>query len=639
MLKQMHKLRNKILFLSGAFIILFIVFVYLSNKSDIHYNDVQVKALKGQIDISEILNNHSVYALDGEWEFYPNQLIDSKEFGNKSVTEYSTVPGSWSYSFIPNKYKGIATYRLMVKLPDVRGQILGIRTSNIRQDYKLIIDGKEIFANGIFSNKNSPIPAGFPRTSFFEVKSINTEIIIQISNNYLNNPGIAHSVLIGQQEIIRNLAMTKNNMDIILFAALVCVTLILFLYFWIFNSQSEVNLNYLVLAFNTFMFALVTAGYREKLLYQFLFKIDTSILLKIHDLSKVGYYISLYILINTVRKTIYPKIVFNLTLWHLIFILSIVCLLPIELYGAYMDALTFTLYVLFVIYLVLEVNYVHKIRKDIRNTEDKFYVFGLILLPTVYSIGIIIYRSKDVWFDMFISLTIVFFIFFMISRTFIDGVENMRKNHKLAEEVLKNEFAFLQSQIKPHFLFNTLSTIQSMIDIDGQKAQYLLNDLSDYLRNAFEFNHQKHLTSISKELQHVSTYLSIEKERYVDRFKVEIEIDNNLNYATILQYSIQPLVENALRHGILVRSQFGTIHIRVILVKDKIEVHIVDNGVGNEKLASLLNEDNDSRGVGIKNIHKRLLKLYGEGLNVQSIKNKGTHIWFSYPYLNFEEEL
>lgn len=639
MSKNAHYLRNRVLFFSGAFIMIFIVLLYLSNNSEIHYNEGSVRAVKGHIDLSDKLDDHTVFALDGEWEFYPQVHINTNEFDTFPNSKYTNVPGSWAYSFLPTAYKGIATYRLHVKLPNIEGQLLGIRTSNIRLDYRLIIDGKTVFANGIYSYSQIPVPAAFPRTSYFEVKGSEVEIILQINNSYLNNPGIGHSVLIGYEEIIRNLSMTKNNMDIILFAALLSITFVLLLYFWTFYSAKEFNINYLILSINTLLFAIVTSGYREKLLFQFLYNLDTGLLIKIHDFSKIGYYFSLFMLIYRVRKSVYPKIILTSTLFYLFILSGVVMLFPISIYGAYIDFMTFLLYFVFVVYLFLELNYLYKCHKNKLTIKNSFYVLGLIFLPTIYSIGILFYQSKNFWFDMWVSLSIVFYVFFMVSITFVDGVDNIRRNHQLSEEVLKNEFAFLQSQIKPHFLFNTLASIQSMIDIDMQKAHSLLNDLSDYLRSAFEFNHKKHFTSITKELHHVLTYLSIEKERYVDRFKIEIEIDKELYHASILQFSIQPLVENALRHGILVRSQFGVISIKIERIKDRIEVHILDDGVGNDKILVMLEENNESRGVGLKNIHKRLFKLYGEGLHVDSKINIGTHIWFSYPYSLFEEQL
>ena len=228
----------------------------------------------------------------------------------------------------------------------------------------------------------------------------------------------------------------------------------------------------------------------------------------------------------------------------------------------------------------------------------------------------------------------------MLSHTFVDGINTINRNHALSEEVLRNEFAFLQSQIKPHFIFNTFSSIQSMIEIDSNKAQEMIHHLSDYLRGTFDFNPNLMYITLEKELEHVKTYLAIEKERYVDRFSVEYDVDESLLRSLILQVSIQPIIENALRHGILVRTKPGFVKIVIYQDQNTIIVMIEDNGVGCDvdQINLYLNSETQSRGVGLKNIHRRLINLYGSGLRFESTIGILTKVSFMVP-LCYKDDL
>ncbi len=194
------------------------------------------------------------------------------------------------------------------------------------------------------------------------------------------------------------------------------------------------------------------------------------------------------------------------------------------------------------------------------------------------------------------------------------------------KSLVSAELSFLQAQIKPHFLYNTLSVIISLCNREPKKAQELLTHLSDYLRGSFRYESKNGLVFLGDELQTVEAYLAIEKARFSDRLEVEYDIDrDNIAYIPIL--SIQPLVENAVRHGIMKRIEGGTVKLTVKHIDEYIYISVEDDGVGisPEELERLFNSEN-GRGVGLLNIHKRLINLYGKGLEINSIVGKGTRV-------------
>lgn len=205
-------------------------------------------------------------------------------------------------------------------------------------------------------------------------------------------------------------------------------------------------------------------------------------------------------------------------------------------------------------------------------------------------------------------------------------------------KLISTEMSFLQAQIKPHFIQNALSVISSLSIKDPQKAKALILDLSDYLRGSFELNSEEGLTTLSKELEIVRAYLSIEQARFKERLQVHYHLLEDVD-CTLPLLTIQPLVENAIRHGILCRLEGGEIHISTLLVPDRIRIEVRDNGVGIEpsRIVKFFELKQDQKGVGMANVHRRLIAHYGEGLHIESLPGQGTTIYFYTPYISEKE--
>lgn len=198
---------------------------------------------------------------------------------------------------------------------------------------------------------------------------------------------------------------------------------------------------------------------------------------------------------------------------------------------------------------------------------------------------------------------------------------------------LRMEAAWLQAQIQPHFLFNTLNSIAALSNMDTSKMQALLEAFSNYLRTSFDFHNSDHVVPIERELSLVRSYLFIESERFEERLQIQWEVDENIHFL-LPPLSIQPLVENAVRHGILRRSRGGIIRIVITDKMNSVEIVIKDDGVGmnEETLLDVLGSQSNTRsGIGLRNTDRRLKQMYGKGLLIQSAPNQGTIVSFQIP--------
>ncbi|MGE5404780.1 MAG: sensor histidine kinase, partial [Candidatus Saccharibacteria bacterium] len=197
--------------------------------------------------------------------------------------------------------------------------------------------------------------------------------------------------------------------------------------------------------------------------------------------------------------------------------------------------------------------------------------------------------------------------------------EKLLEADKLKDKIMATEMSFLQAQIKPHFLYNALSAIANVCEKDGKQAGQLIIDLAVYLRGSLEFNNLDRMVTIEKELEFVDTYFHIEQARFGPKIQLQKEIEVPLD-VQIPVLILQPLVENAVRHGISKKPGGGTVTLRMMQKDEDIYIEIEDDGVGinSEKLAALLSGSGLNHGVGLLNIQNRLLKLYGRGLEISS---------------------
>ena len=201
---------------------------------------------------------------------------------------------------------------------------------------------------------------------------------------------------------------------------------------------------------------------------------------------------------------------------------------------------------------------------------------------------------------------------------------NVERNIKLREEEKQLEEAnvkIMVSQIQPHFVYNTLSSISTLIKIDPEKAQKGLDDFTEYLRANLTSISETGLVSFENELRHIQTYLSLEKIRFDERLNVNLDIQSK-NFK-VPPLSIQPIVENAVKHGVLQKLEGGTINIKTYETEEANIVEISDDGIGFDTKDPSFYKGNH---IGISNIRYRLSTMCHGEMNIDSVVDKGTTV-------------
>lgn len=280
---------------------------------------------------------------------------------------------------------------------------------------------------------------------------------------------------------------------------------------------------------------------------------------------------------------------------------------------------------------------------------DNFYhrnpayiiAFGMPFIGMVIDLSLIIQYRKTLTRLMLISmvsyivlplLTVLVQVFYYgvslinvaicISMILMFVVSMVEQNQNLARkerEAAELRISLLLSQIAPHFIYNTLTTIQRLCVKDPELAQETVGEFAGYMRGNLDALNRKELIAFEKELEHVRCYLAIERKRFGERVNINYEIEE-VNFM-IPALTLQPIVENAVKHGICRKMEGGTVTIRSEHKQKNVYVTVSDDGVGFDEKEVRRDGKNH---VGIWNVRSRLHTMCNGTLEIQSEPGKGT---------------
>lgn len=257
-----------------------------------------------------------------------------------------------------------------------------------------------------------------------------------------------------------------------------------------------------------------------------------------------------------------------------------------------------------------------------------------------YSLAYVLYIGADIsqtetfiGVPFWIALTALFeyLVVFSILHILYSN-RKLRIREKQANELralaTQQQISTLKAQLNPHFLFNTLNSINAMGSRDIRESRNMVTKLSDMLRYSIR-SFDEELTPLHDEIRFIKKYLELEKHRYGDRLDYSISADSSLSGMEISPMTIQPLVENAVKHGISGLKEGGRIEVSITRQNGQVRVSVKDTGIG-------LHDDFDvSRtvGVGLKNTNEYLITKFGpeHRLRFENVSPHGTVVWFNIP--------
>jgi two-component system LytT family sensor kinase len=280
--------------------------------------------------------------------------------------------------------------------------------------------------------------------------------------------------------------------------------------------------------------------------------------------------------------------------------------------------------------------------RKLRHWPDKSrLLFHIVLCPLYIFVWIKTYhavidyfelgrlRGAGMWWDVYIP-----FLFYVVQFGIIHSYDFWKKNQaqmerekELIQHMHKSELNALKAQIQPHFLFNTLNSISAAVPAELEHTREMIAKLADTFRYTLKASREDKIR-LKEEIQFIGDCLALEQQRFNDRLTVKIKVDPILNEQYIPPMLLQPLVENAVIHGIAKNIEGGEITIDVRREERYMHFSIGDTGVGHhvQDTATWL-----QKGVGLFNTNQRLLKLYNEPVLISQNKPQGTMLTFRIP--------
>lgn len=572
--------------------------------------------------------------LSGEWDFYWNRFVSYLEVkSGSSPNAVVWAPSGWNdYSLEEGKTSGLGfgTYHLKV-IGVTPGIPIALRVPAFSSSFSLYLDG-ELSAKG---GEVSQSPGGFspsftPRQIVFTPRSSELDITIYVSNFLYANGGMWYTLYLGTPEQIAGMHTLIYDTGLFLIGAFFVMGLV-FASIFALRRLEKASLYFALLCVIAILRTLIYSD----------FTISESFSAAGYELVLRIAYVSLYLLpaiFALLVREIFPEEMplkaARGSLWTA-GILSVLTLLsPVSLFTSFLFPVEIVI-ISFVVYIIVRLfaAYLHEKR------DAAFILIGV--TAVIFGGGYDTIIKDSLIRSGYFGITPVCFLIFLvlqmyvIARKFTETITERERALKelkaTSEKERKTQLKLLRSQIKPHFIHNALNTVISISRSDSDKARKLLLEFSNYLRNSYEFNNLDDTIPIENELQHVRSYVILEQARFGDKLKVVYDIDDS--GLMIPPLVLQPLVENAIVHGLRPKPEGGTITVFVKRRHNGFQVGVRDDGVGipEEKRQSLLEEQKDGGGIALYNINQRLIRIYGAGLTVENTNEGGTQISFLLP--------
>lgn len=214
--------------------------------------------------------------------------------------------------------------------------------------------------------------------------------------------------------------------------------------------------------------------------------------------------------------------------------------------------------------------------------------------------------------------------------------EEEKTTVQLRSELVQARLQALKMQIQPHFLFNTLNSISSLVLTNPPQAHLMIAQLGDFLRLTLDYTEDE-MVPLAEELRFLRSYLEIEQTRFSDRLKVSFDVEQEVLGVMLPHLILQPIVENSIKHAVSQRRSGGLIEIKAGKFESKLRIQIIDNGAdGEAKMTNLKKDENG--GTGLANIKNRLKHFYGGDADFEMLKDNekgGMTVTLIIPF-NFE---
>ncbi len=580
----------------------------------------QIQIINGEVDLNNIdISSEKIY-LDGEWKFYPNKWIVTEK-NELDLDEFNYLNPKNSY----DKNIKYASYAITLKNFQANKKVT-IDLSLARCSFRVFTNEKLCYETDGKVSKTESVRF-YSLANTYELDNLEpseTTIVIEVSSQYTSGLQIV--------PIITSYALSKMYSDIsmvisgIVFGLFVA-SFICFLAELILKKEAEITMfafGFFLVIFSLFLF--LPPGV-SIICLSFSYNYELSYLI-IFCLIEIIYIItSLSITRKFIKDEIYSKkfICYLPLMILIIFIVVAILLFILGLFDYYSKILLAVSNIIPILIIILILNAI--IRKKYNNN----YITMFLLILSAFTLGLSIifftyinaYQMKYLYVIgiLFFSLFLSVFISYNYNRK-KQREANINEINYLKETINQSNASILLSQIRPHFLYNTLNTIVYLCRTDPKKAEDAIISFSKYLRANMNSLDKKEVIPFVDELNHIRNYVKIEQLRFGNKLKVIY----NLSFTdfNVPPLSVQPIIENAIKHGITKKADGGKLILSTKADNDNVYITIEDTGVGFNVEDTFSHYKSTS--IGLHNITSRIKMMSNGSIDFDSEIGKGTTV-------------
>lgn len=559
-------------------------------------------------------DGQSVY-LSGNWRFYDNAFIVSGQNEEAALTSSLKVPSAFNYTLNDKSYasSGICSYECMINNVDAE-EYLTIYIPNITSAYRIYINSVLVCESGNAAESYDEIWTTASRNALPFALEAGSRYRVVVELAARNNIGLYMPVKMANYYADQT-AEAQTLASRFITCGIVFSCGFIFIFLKRFVDKDLYSLWLPILSFVLLIRMLVTSE-SYAVIQSGLFNIS------FEDIS-IFTFISTFIikLISLVYIAKCLKIKLNDNVYVSFSALFLLLAVGIN----FLPNSVFDIYYYMVLQLlsfIIDIYIISKICIEIVNRTDYAILYLLSYIFIVLGLLVDVLYVNGLLGVNFSSFMPVCFFLFVLFTTIIHAIRIRRIfNYALSAQQLETELEranvqIMLSQIQPHFMYNALNTIKSLIKRDPEKAENAVIDFSLYLRGNMDSLTKTDPIPFAEELAHVKYYCNIEQLRFQDKLDVFYEIGPDSFYVPTL--SVQPIVENAIKHGVTKKAEGGSVTISTSEDEGNYYIIVEDDGVGFDVKAAF-NKQYDKRShVGLKNIKERFETIMGATVEVES---------------------
>lgn len=576
-------------------------------------------------DLSEVSLDSGEHAyLPGEWEYYGNRLLITDGLRGAKPDSIVKITGVNSLLQVSYPHGSCASYRGVLRNVSAK-EALTVYVPNLTGAYRIYIDGRLVTESGSLSHRPSEVWSSVyaTQTPFWLSDAGEHEIVIETSYRffgglYLNPLLISYSY----NGILTDMIMATRffEIGIVFFCALLFSIIRIFF-------KSRHNPFWLTVFCGLLCFRMFATAEGYRVAQPFFFMLS-------YEYINILIYISTFAI--KISALLYFKSAFaesfKLTKKKIIVILILVPSVFVAFgFGGFLIDYPYlpleTVSILIDFYILFRLS-VHIVRK---KPYAKIYTFIFTCLFSGLTVDNL-YGRGLIPFDCSAYMPVCFLIF-VIGIAFISAMELSShyymslRNESLQRQLTEANAALMVSQIQPHFLYNALNTIKYLIRKNPQTAERAVIDFSYYLRGNMDSLSQKEPIPFASELDHIKHYCSIELLRFPDTLNIFYDIEDDNFFVPAL--SVQPIVENAIKHGVTKKPEGGSVTISAYSDEQFHYIKVEDDGLGFDPQNTVYTDGRSH--IGLENIRKRFHSVLNAEVLIKSIPGAGTTVTVKIP--------